>query len=281
MSLTLSVYIPTFNNSSTLFEVIKSIKSQKFPIQKISVFDDGSNKDPQVSCKKLKVFCKRFTPRRGRGFIRKESILDADSDLVLFCDATNILDDLFIENSISHFQDLKVAAVSGRISNHESLKGAVSDWRSRHLFKEKFDFGSVAQSAESLTTYGTILRRSSVLDVGNFNPSLEHSEDKELGERLISAGYKIIGDPNLVVRSIKKDSISSVLERYWRWYGGINERMTFRNYLHAIKASFRPMIQEDFKAGEWKSAIISLLCPHYGFLRSKFRNVTRKTQRPS
>lgn len=199
--------------------------------------------------------------------------------MVLFCDATNLLDHVFIENSLAHFKDLRVAAVSGRIANHKSLNGPVCSWRSRHLFKENYDFGNVAQKAESLTTYGTILRRSLVLKIGNFNSSLKHSEDKELGERLINAGYKIIGDPGLVVHSIKKDSVNSVLERYWRWYGGTQESFSIKDYWYSIKASFRPMIQEDLKANDWKSAFISLLCPHYGLFRHLIRVINGKSQK--
>ena len=54
--------------------------------------------------------------------------------------------------------------------------------------------------------------KDSTLAVGNFNPSLRHSEDKELGDRLVGAGFKILGDPNLTVYSLSKDSIFKVLE---------------------------------------------------------------------
>ena len=153
------------------------------------------------------------------------------------------------------------------------------NWRGRHLFKQDHDFGKISHEAVSLTTYGTILRRSSVLDVGNFNPSLRHSEDRDLGKRLLNSGYKIIGDPNLVVYSIKKDSIFSVLERYWRWYGGEDENMSLCDYLNAIKASFKPMIQQDLKAKDWRAAIVSFLCPHYVLMRYLYRKITGKLQK--
>ena len=149
----------------------------------------------------------------------------------------------------------------------------------RHLFKENHQFPSHVHDATSLTTYGTIFRRSAVIDVGNFNSSLRHSEDKDLGKRLLNDGYKIIGDPNLVVYSIKKDSVLSVLERYWRWYGGEDERMSFLDYCYAIKASIRPMIQQDLNANDWAAAFISFLCPHYGYIRHLYRKFTGKLQK--
>ena len=116
----------------------------------------------------------------------------------------------------SNFKYDQVCAVSGLINNDPKQNGFCKNWRSRHLFKEEFDFGTEFHDAKSLTTYGTILRRSAVLDVGNFNPSLRHSEDKDLGKRLLNAGYKIIGDPNLIVYSMKNDSVLSL--NAFRWY---------------------------------------------------------------
>ena len=196
---------------------------------------------------------------------------------MLFLDSTNVLPNEFCSIASEHFNNVLVCAASGVINNHQSIYGISAEWRARHLFKSDMTYNNF-HFTKSLTTYGTMLRRSAVLDVGNFNSTLRHSEDKDLGVRLLNAGYKIIGDPNLIVYSIKKDSVSSVLERYWRWYGGEDESMSFYDYLVAIKASIRPMIQQDIMAFDLKSILISLLCPHYGYCRYLFRKFTGKIQ---
>jgi glycosyltransferase involved in cell wall biosynthesis len=275
----ISACIPFFNNIDTLEQIIESISSQGIKFSDIYIYDDGSHTAPSSICKSTSTNLHQFKKNKGRGFIRNKAILNAEADLILFCDATNILSAGFIEYAIKYFDQNQVAAVSGKISNHPNLNNFSSTWRGRHLFKECFDFATIAEEATSLTTYGTILRRSAVLDVGNFNPELVHSEDKELGNRLLKAGYKIIGDPNLIVYSIKRDTIFSVLERYWRWYGGTDEKFTLRDYLYAIKASFRPMMQEDIRANDWRSALISFLCPHYGLFRHLYRTFSGKIQK--
>jgi cellulose synthase/poly-beta-1,6-N-acetylglucosamine synthase-like glycosyltransferase len=279
LKLSISACIPALNNFDTLESVLTSIKNQTHSIEQIFVFDDGSRTSLSEMCQTFGVNFKRFKLSKGRGFIRNHSIEESTTDLVLFCDASNKLSPSFVKEAIPHFATPAVAAVSGMIANDTTMVDTVSNWRSRHLFKSQFDFGTAPQEAPSLTTYGTILRKSAVLKVGNFNPNLTHSEDKELGTRLIKNGYKIIGDPNLVVYSIKKDTVFSVLERYWRWYGGIEEKMTFKEYLHAIKASIKPMMQQDLMNEDWKSAFISILCPHYGYARAKFREFSGKAQK--
>jgi GT2 family glycosyltransferase len=276
----ISAYIPAFNeDAKMLLNVVDSIYHQSLKPNYITILDDGST--PKIkfpnSSPKFEIY--NNNSNRGRGFIRRLAIEEAQTELILFCDSTNLVPSDFIESAIQHFNDPKVAAVSGKIANESNACSMALNWRGRHLFKQDHDFGKICHDARSLTTYGTLLRRSAVLDVGNFNPSLRHSEDKDLGKRLLNAGYKIIGDPNLVVYSIKKDSVFSVLERYWRWYGGEDESMSSKDYWKAIKASIKPMIQEDLKAKDWRAAFVSFICPHYGYLRHLYRKFTGKLQK--
>ena len=276
----ISACIPTYNDKLTnLLRVTESILNQTVPFKRITIIDDGSRNDLSLLKRSPNICLHKNPENKGRGFIRNQAIKNADTDYVLFCDSTNLLPKRFTEIAIHAFNDPKVAAVSGKISNSETLDSFITNWRARHLFKQGFNFGNTAQVATSLTTYGTIMKRSAVLDVGNFNQLLRHSEDRELGQRLIRSGFKIIGDPNLVVYSIKEDSIFSVLERYWRWYGGENEEMKLKDYFNSIKASFKPMIQQDLKAKDWQAAMISFLCPHYGYTRYLRRKFSSKLQK--
>ena len=278
----LSAFIPCYNQNRYLDIVIHSILEQEVIFDEILIIDDGSKSFDNSVCflekYSIKVNLIRHECNKGRGYCRAFAVNNLDAQLVLMVDASNLLPPNFVKNAISNFSDPMVSAVSGLIHNDPQIDKFTSQWRGRHLFKQNYNFGTTVHESKSLTTYGTILRRSAVLEVGNFNPKLVHSEDKELGNRLLKAGYKIIGDPNLTVYSIKKDTIFSVLERYWRWYGGTDEKFTLKDYWQAIKASFRPMMQEDIRAKDWRSALISFLCPHYGFFRYLYRKVSGKIQ---
>lgn len=276
---TITACIPYFNNKDTINAVINSIKSQDISIQEIIIWDDGSKTSPSDFLYSADVRIKKNSSTQGRGSVRNALCKEANSEFILFCDATNSLPTNFVSMGITHFMNKKCAAVSGLIVNDGSLNGTPIRWRGRHLFKETFEFGTRYQDADHLTTYGTLMRRSTILAIGNFNKSLRHSEDKELGKRLIDAGYKIIGDPRLYVSSKKKDSWLSVLERYWRWYGGVEENMNFPDYLHSIKASFKPMIKEDLRAKDISAALLSFVCPHYGYARAKVREIKGKIER--
>lgn len=273
---TITACIPCYNNAQTLSAVIDSVQSQKHKIDEIIVVDDGSSDCSKIIAESKcdKVYAN--DTNKGRGYTRKKAVESSSGDLILFCDASNVLPVDFLNVAVRFFADPSVAAVSGRINNHSSITGIIPRWRGRHLFKESESYQRESIPVSNLTTYGTLMRRCSIEEVGNFDASLEHSEDHELGKRLMTAGYELMGIPSLVTYSIRRDTLTSVLERYWRWNGGIDGEMGLLDYFRSIKASFKPMIQEDLQSRDLASALISFACPHYGYLRAKYNKFFNK-----
>ena len=277
-----SAVVLCYNQWNFLFDCIDSIKSQTHQVSEIIIIDDNSldyNKDFEKKICIDNISFHRNTENKGRCFCRNLGIKECKSDYVFFCDSTNIACKYFIEKALTSFTDRDIVSVGGRILDGVKSSFFSQSWRNRHLFKSEHDYGISPHDATSLNTYGVLINCNTVKKIGNFNPLLRHSEDKDLGKRLLNAGYKIIGDPNLVGYSIKKDSVFSVLERYWRWYGGEDESMSFHDYWIAIKASIKPMIQEDLRAKDWRATFVSFICPHYGYLRYIYRKFTGKLQK--
>jgi GT2 family glycosyltransferase len=121
------------------------------------------------------------------------------------------------------------------------------------------------------------MRRSTVLDVGNFNPLFTHTEDAELGSRLSKAGFDIAFDPSLIVNCNIQNSIDQVLERYWRWYAGSGavgwEFGSWISYFKNIVYSVKVMAWQDIVNGDLGASSISLICPHYQFWKPRIRNM--------
>ena len=239
--------------------------------------DDGSTDTTRQKVENLCVELLSNERNRGRGYTRARALERAEHEFVLCCDATNLLENDFLEKALPYFEDSKVVSVSGHLRSLET-QGASARWRSRHLFKEDIVPGP-ARPCNMLITYGTLMRRDPVMEVGNFDSTLIHTEDNELGLRLHAAGYKILGAPDAVIRSIAKPRLWNTLERYWRWYVGIEEKLSLWNYFHSIKASIRPMAQKDLANGDWVAALISLACPHYCMWKTLARKLGGRTNR--
>jgi hypothetical protein len=104
-----------------------------------------------------------------------------------------------------------------------------------------------------------------VLSSGNYDNRLLYGEDRDLGEKLLKAGYEVIFDPEIKMTAITKNDLWQVLERYCRWHATKNGQMSWYDYAKLIAYSMKVMAFEDLKTHDWQSALISLICPHYQF----------------
>ncbi|MEI6349874.1 MAG: glycosyltransferase [Verrucomicrobiota bacterium] len=276
----ISAYIPCFNNAATLAEVIASIRAQRPGVDDLVVIDDGSTDRSASVAESLGARVVRHEVNLGRGAARARAMCEARHDLVLCCDGTTALSADFLERALPWFDDPKVAAVFGHWAAAEPGNSLASRWRARHLFKCDLRF-EVARKA-TLSTWGAMVRKSLCEAAGGFDPKLRHSEDADLGQRLIGAGYDVVFDPAIQIFALTENSVCQVLERYWRWHAGSGEAATVRDYLKQIAYSIKVMACRDLAAGDPLSLPISLLSPHYQFWKTawrRFRGVAQSRQR--
>lgn len=265
----ISAIIPCFNHWESLHTAVQSIKKQSISVTETVIIDDGSFEpcplEELIEDSKIRII--RLDENRGRGYCRNLAFKETSGEYVLNLDATNSLEECFIEKALPHFSDSQIAAVSGALISKKK-DNAVDRWRARHLFHESSLKEAWAEPCSMLITYGTLFARKFIDEVGGFNPKLRFKEDQEMGERLASAGYLIIGDPKLEVYPTISNSVAEVLERYSRWYMDTDEKPSFKGYWHNFKASFRPMMALDLSEGDLGSAFISMLAPHFQLYHS-------------
>jgi glycosyltransferase involved in cell wall biosynthesis len=263
----ISAYIPAYNNAATLPLALASIRAQNVAIDELFVVDDGSTDGSDALVESLGIKLLRQPRNMGRGAARARAMKEASNEWVLCCDATNVLPPEFVSNAAKWFDDANVAAVFGRITQPQA-RNVVERWRGRHLFRLNTPLSLSRKAA--LMTGATLVRRSLVLAAGNFDASLIRNEDADLGKRLL-LHHDVIFDPELKFMSIAHNTLSQVLERYWRWNEPIRKRLGFREYLKAIFYSIKVLARHDLKDRDPLSVPISLLCPHVQFFRSRSR----------
>jgi cellulose synthase/poly-beta-1,6-N-acetylglucosamine synthase-like glycosyltransferase len=197
----------------------------------------------------------------GRGFCRALGLENSIGQYIIMVDATNFIEERFIEKSLQDFYDKSVLAVSGTLRSTKNLS-TLNRWRSRHLFKEQ-SIGNKKVKSHMLITYGTLFSRDALTKIGGFNPTLRFKEDQDLGNRLKQFNLYVIGDPNISIFPSKSNSLYELMERYSRWNMDIHEKPSCIGYLKNIKACIKPMIQLDLQEGDFKSVFISVLVPHF------------------
>jgi len=273
--LSYSAYVPCFNDAKTIDASLRSLQFQTHSPSQLFLVDDGSTDESTCIAERLGVDVLSLGLNRGRGAARATSIENAQHEFVACCDATNYLPPDYVARALGWFVDPQVAAVCGPISQ-ECANALADRWRGRHLFK--ITATMAVQHQALLSTGGCVLRRSAVLEVGNFNSRLRHSEDADLGRRLLDAGFHVIFDPSLYVYAGVSNTIPEVLERYWRWNGGEAESISIIGYAKQIWYSLRFMVPLDLRDEDYASAFISIICPHYQFWKSWWRQRAHRVQ---
>jgi glycosyltransferase involved in cell wall biosynthesis len=260
-----SAYIPCYNARPTLRRAVLSVLAQTITPAEVLVVDDGSTDGSIDTIRDLDVRVVSMPRNLGRGEARARAMSEAMHDLVLCCDATNTLEPALVEKALGWFDAQQVAAVFGRITQAPAANVA-ERWRGRHLFK--VDLVQQPVRRTSLCTWGTLVRATAVRSVGGYNPQLRHTEDGDLGERLLAANLDVVYDPRLEVQSIAANTLGQVLERHWRWYAGTHPAVSWREYRKSVAYSIKCMAMDDLRAGDLLSVPVSLLSPHYHFVRS-------------
>jgi cellulose synthase/poly-beta-1,6-N-acetylglucosamine synthase-like glycosyltransferase len=154
-----------------------------------------------------------------------------------------------------HLQDPEIAGVGGSLA--EGVQVSVADrWRRAHMPQE----WGVAWIRNPKFLFGcnNVFRKSAVLGVGGYDESMRtNGEDCDLSRRLLARDWQLIYDPDARATHLRSDTVSSILDTYWRWWkSGVNayaNGISLRSVAgHALFIhfghSFREVLFSDLKA---------------------------------
>jgi glycosyltransferase involved in cell wall biosynthesis len=205
-----SVIIPTYNSASFLRETIESVLGQTYSDFEVIVVDDGSTDETE---RVMRSFGARVSyvkqENRGVSAARNHGIKLARARYVAFLDS----DDLWVPQKLAEqiplldedpeiglvYSDWAVVSKRGATepSFHTSRPAA-----SGHVFNELVQTGFILTS-------GTVVRRSCLDDVGDFDESLSVAEDYDLWLR-ISYRWKVaVVNKALVIKRSWDGSLST------------------------------------------------------------------------
>ena len=157
----------SYNSEKTLANCLLALKKQTLELKEIIVIDDGSTDKSAEIAIELGARVISNSSNQGRGYSRNLGIKESKSEYILFCDSSNIIPSDFASNALSHFKNVKVSAVFGKILNDSKIQSICNRWRARHLFREHLVYRTEVHDVDCLITYALMLKKSAVLTAGN------------------------------------------------------------------------------------------------------------------
>ncbi len=274
-------FVPAYNAAATVANAVHSLLAQSPEALEVLVIDDASTDGTADAATSAGARVERLKTNSGRGAVRALSMERLHADFIVSLDAGNRVGPDFVARALPCFADPKVAAVVGTWHDPGATACASPNlarrWRARHLFK--IERQPKAGEARNLATHCCILRRAAVLDAGNFDPRLRHTEDAMLGWMLEQRGWRIITCSEAHVEPQTEDSLVALAERYWRWHTGTRERWSAGRYIDTIKNSLRVMAPLDLNARDFPALLFTLLIPHWITVLTLTRNLAGKVQK--
>ena len=262
--------ILSYNSEKTLANCLLALKKQTLELKEIIVIDDGSTDKSAEIAIELGARVISNSSNQGRGYSRNLGIKESKSEYILFCDSSNIIPSDFASNALSHFKNVKVSAVFGKILNDSKIQSICNRWRARHLFREHLVYRTEVHDVDCLITYALMLKKSAVLTAGNFRKDLRMCEDIDLGKKLIKKGFRILSDPDLCCFSIRQENIISLCIRYHRWFSYENEIFDpYKTFVNTFKTSLTVHSRDDILAKDFYTLLISIVMPFIIFLLGK------------
>jgi cellulose synthase/poly-beta-1,6-N-acetylglucosamine synthase-like glycosyltransferase len=115
----ISLIIPAYNEEASIAGKLENILSLDYPpeVLEIIVASDGSSDatDSIVACyENLGVRLLSY-PRRGKIFAMNDAVQQATGEILIFSDATSLLEKQTLRQLVSNFADSEVGGVSGRM----------------------------------------------------------------------------------------------------------------------------------------------------------------------
>jgi glycosyltransferase involved in cell wall biosynthesis len=211
-----SVYIPAYNAARTLALCIEGLLGQTHPPHEILVIDDGSQDETaEIARRYAQVTLVQHGTNLGLGAARNTAFGMARNDIVASLDADCIADAPWLECLLVNMSDERVAGAGGRLV--EGVRESLADrWRCAHMLQE----WGTERIANPLFLFGcnNVFRKSAVLDVGGYNEAMRtNGEDAEVSRLLKARGWHLVYDPLAQVTHMRHDTVSSILNAYWRW----------------------------------------------------------------
>lgn len=243
----ISIIMPCYNESRVIRHSLESLIALNYPNLEIIVVNDGSLDDTLNQAQFKSELSVRTPvlvlsqPNSGKAQALNQGLLHARGELILCVDADSRLNSEALTVAVRHFDDPSVGAVAGfvEISNQNNVLLLMQQLE----YLVGLNFNRRAMSFLGIVPIvpgpAGIFRRQALLEVGGFVSHREiYAEDAELSLRLLTAGWKIKTEEEMIAVTEAPDTHQALLRQRYRWNRGTYQALLM-NFNSLIASGWR------------------------------------------
>ncbi|HEY7335065.1 MAG TPA: glycosyltransferase [Bryobacteraceae bacterium] len=212
MPVSISVIVPVHNSAKYLRACLEHLRRSNFQDYECIVVDDGSTDDSPEVAQRAGVTVLKTDARRGPAYARNIGAKSARGEILFFIDADVCVSPNTLERVSANFeQDLELSAVMGSYDELPESQDFVSLYK--NLMHSYVHHNSRREACTFWSGCGAI-RKSVFQEFSGFDESYDRPaiEDIELGYRLSAARKKLLLDPTILVKHLKRWSFFSLVK---------------------------------------------------------------------
>lgn len=222
-----SVIVPVKNGAAYIRELLDSLIQVDYDkdMLEIIVVDGNSTDNTReiVSQYPVKLLLEE---RPGLNAARNTGVKNSSGEIVAFTDADCIIPKNWVSKIVENFRDSRVGCVGGNVMGYyESFLSSYSDESLlpvMRIFRKKEVLASVKPPQKYPAGCNMAVRRDALNKVGLFDEDIKYGFDEdELVERVCRGGYKMVLDPEVLVKHKHRPAVKELLRQNFSYGRGL------------------------------------------------------------
>jgi cellulose synthase/poly-beta-1,6-N-acetylglucosamine synthase-like glycosyltransferase len=226
LSPSVTVVVPVWNGEETIQQLLESLQKLDYDRNKVDVIVvDGNSVDKTQEIVKKYPVKLIIENRRGLNRARNTGIKCGNGEIIAFTDSDCIVPKNWITKIVENFKDPKVSCVGG------SAKALDSDFVSQYAdnsivrlmpcFTKREELEKVKPFFRHPAGCNMAYRRRVTEEVGYFDENIQYGFDEvEFADRVCSAGYKMVLDPEVFVWHKHRSTLVEFLKQNFQYGKG-------------------------------------------------------------
>jgi len=223
---TVSVIVPAINAETTIKALLDSLTEIDYDKRKIEIIVvDGGSKDRTRDIVRQYPVNLVLEEKRGLNLARNTGVKKSGGTIVLFTDSDCVVPKDWIRITVKNFEDPEVGCVGGSALRYEDTFLSRYADESFVPVLRRFNRREVLDNVELFWRYpagcNMALRRSAIEKVNWFDEGVHYGFDEdELVERVCNAGYKLVLDPDSVIKHQHRTTLKHLLKQTFNYGRG-------------------------------------------------------------